>query len=312
MIRLTDVSYRYNDSKSGVNNVTVEFMTNSINCIIGDSGAGKSTLLHCINGLLPITSGNIEVIDNGKPLSIHEVDTLTWTRKFGYVMQGGKLISHYNVNDNLLLPCKVNGVTVSDSRLKLIKDLFNQVNLPYTDEFLSKYPRELSGGQCQKLSIISTIICNKAHLLMDEPFSALDPLSISELEEILMKLKSKYRLTVVIITHDINKALDISDQILVMKNGRVAQLGSVNSVLTDPCSFIRDSVELYDGVVPTVPWYYSRRRALSIMGAHGVRHINVIQNGIASKISWDAIRNSLATYPNIDVPLGEIVGEPVV
>ena len=162
----------------------------------------------------------------------------------GYAIQGSGLFPHLTCLENLSLIAKRKGW--SDRKIsKRAHEILEVVSLN-PNEFLKKYPKQMSGGQQQRVGIARSLFLNPRIMLMDEPFGALDPYTRTEIQDFFLSLKKQYELTVVLVTHDISEALKMSDEIIVLNNGKVEQQGSPHEIVTQPKS---DYIENYVSIV---------------------------------------------------------------
>lgn len=190
--------------------ISVGFRKEKITAITGRSGSGKSTLVKIINGLVEPTKGKVLV--SGKQLDYGNIQS--HQRKIGYVVQGNGLFPHLTVEENISLPGKIAKQTGD------VQELLSFVNLPL--EYGKKYPWQLSGGEQQRVAICRALFLNPPILLMDEPFGSLDTYTRTDLQEKLLELREKFRLTIIFVTHDIPEAHKLADDILIVENGQIA------------------------------------------------------------------------------------------
>ncbi|APF25420.1 betaine/proline/choline family ABC transporter ATP-binding protein [Clostridium botulinum] len=196
--------------------------------LIGSSGSGKTTLLKMINRLIEATSG--EIIVNGK--NIKEVDPIKLRRSIGYVIQQTGLFPHLTVKENIEIIPKLMGKTKEEVDKKT-NELLNMVGLN-PEEYMDRYPAELSGGQQQRIGVARAFAADAEIILMDEPFSALDPITRSELQEELFNIQKEYRKTIVFVTHDMDEALNLADKICILKDGKLLQYDTPEDILKNP------------------------------------------------------------------------------
>ncbi len=197
--------------------------------LIGSSGSGKTTLLKMINRLIEATSG--EIIVNGK--NIKEVDPIKLRRSIGYVIQQTGLFPHLTVKENIEIIPKLMGKTKEEVDKKT-NELLNMVGLN-PEEYMNRYPVELSGGQQQRIGVARAFAADAEIILMDEPFSALDPpITRSELQEELFNIQKEYRKTIVFVTHDMDEALNLADKICILKDGKLLQYDTPEDILKNP------------------------------------------------------------------------------
>ncbi|EQF26381.1 glycine betaine/L-proline transport ATP binding subunit [Clostridioides difficile CD160] len=216
--------------------LTVE--TGTLVVLIGSSGCGKTTTLKLINKLIKPTSGEIYI--NGKPIS--QENEIELRRKIGYVIQNTGLFPHLTIKENIeLIPRLKKEKSIEEIEQRTLQ-LLEMVGLD-SDEFLNKYPSELSGGQQQRIGVARAIATDAEIILMDEPFSALDPITRTSLQEQLFSLQDELKKTIIFVTHDMDEALKIADKICIMKDGRVAQYDTPENILRKPANdFVKDFI----------------------------------------------------------------------
>ncbi len=227
MIQFEQISKSYKTNKV-LNQVTFSIKSGSLVAIIGESGCGKTTLLKMINRLIKPTSGTIYIDDK----SIGSMDEVALRRKIGYVIQQTGLFPHMTVKENIeLIPKleKMSSKDIEDNTRKLMQ----MVGLD-CEEFLHRYPTELSGGQQQRVGVARAFATDPDIILMDEPFSALDPMTRSDLQDELVQLQAKLKKTIVFVTHDMDEAIKIADMICIMKDGDILQYDTPEHILNNP------------------------------------------------------------------------------
>ncbi|MGM8211209.1 ABC transporter ATP-binding protein [Virgibacillus sp. W0430] len=226
MICFEEVTKRYPDGTVALNNVSVTIPPHKLTAIIGPSGCGKTTLMKMINRLETPSSG--ELFIDEEPIS--QKDAVKLRRSIGYVIQRIGLIPHMTIAENIALVPDLLGWEQQqiDSR---VNELLQLVKLdPAT--YKNRYPLELSGGQQQRIGVARALASDPNIILMDEPFSALDPISREQLQKELKSLQVKIQKTIVFVTHDMDEALEIADLIVVMRNGKIEQVSSPNELLS--------------------------------------------------------------------------------
>jgi len=209
-------------------------------CIMGLSGSGKSTLVRHLNRLIEPTAGEISVL--GKDMLNLQAEELREmrARHIGMVFQHMALLPHRTVRDNVGFPLQVRGEPKS-KRWEVSQECLNMVNL---DGYEDRFPRELSGGMQQRVGLARALASDPEVLLMDEPFSALDPLIRRQLQDQFMALSAELHKTTVFITHDLDEAIRIGDRIAIMKDGLIVQIGTPEDIVTNPADdYVRDFVE---------------------------------------------------------------------
>lgn len=227
MIQFERISKRYK-TKQVLNQITFTINSGSLVAIIGESGCGKTTLLKMINRLIKPTSGTISI--DGK--NIGSMDEVALRRKIGYVIQQTGLFPHMTVKENIELIPKLEKMLPKDVE-ENTKKLMQMVGLD-CDEFLNRYPTELSGGQQQRIGVARAFATDPNIILMDEPFSALDPITRSDLQDELVQLQAKLKKTIVFVTHDMDEAIKIADMICIMKDGDILQYDTPENILNNP------------------------------------------------------------------------------
>lgn len=227
MIKFEKITKRYK-SKQVLKEINLTIEEGKLVTIIGESGCGKTTLLKMINRLIKPSSGFI-YINNKK---IQSIDEVMLRRNIGYVIQQTGLFPHMTIKENIELIPKLQKVD-SEKIIENTRKLMQMVGLN-CEEFLERYPTELSGGQQQRVGVARAFANNPDIILMDEPFSALDPMTRSDLQDELVELQSKLKKTIVFVTHDMDEAIKISDMICIMKDGEVLQYDTPENILRNP------------------------------------------------------------------------------
>ncbi|WP_254055035.1 glycine betaine/L-proline ABC transporter ATP-binding protein [Kiloniella sp. EL199] len=214
----------------GVANATMDIRPGEIFCIMGLSGSGKSTLVRHINRLLEPTAGSINV--NGQNIMAMDSDTLRQYRNehIAMVFQNFALMPHRSVLDNVALPLEIRGVN-KNQRMETAMKAIDMVDLT---PWGNKFAHELSGGMQQRVGLARALAADPEILLMDEPFSALDPLIRRQLQDEFMKLAAQMNKTTVFITHDLDEAVRIGDRIAIMRDGMVIQIGTPEDIVMNP------------------------------------------------------------------------------
>ena len=199
-------------------------------CLIGPSGCGKTTALKMINRLIKPTQGTILV--NGKDIS--QENEIELRRNIGYVIQQTGLFPHMTVRENIELIPKLKNK--KDTHLiDKVKDVLNMVGLN-PDEYLDKYPIQMSGGQQQRVGVARAFASEPDIILMDEPFSALDPITRNQLQDELLTLQNTVQKTIVFVTHDMAEAIKLADRICIMNDGKIQQYDTPEQILKHPAN----------------------------------------------------------------------------
>ena len=227
----------------GVYDVNFEVQTGEIFVIMGLSGSGKSTLIRLLNRLIDPTSGDI-YIDGQDVAKMNEVELRDVRRhKLNMVFQNFGLFPHRTILENTEFGLEVRGVD-KEERTRLAEQALDNAGLL---SFKDQYPDQLSGGMQQRVGLARALANNPDILLMDEAFSALDPLIRREMQDELLDLQAEHERTIIFITHDLNEALRIGDRIAIMADGQIMQIGTGEEILTNPANdFVREFVEDVD------------------------------------------------------------------
>ena len=238
-ISKTEALEKYN-SVIGVSNVSFDVNQGEIFCVMGLSGSGKSTLVRHINRLLEPTSGQILI--NGQDVMKLDRENLQKLRnkKIGMVFQNFALMPHRSVVDNIAMPLEIRGVSKND-RLDAANKILEIVEL---QGWGNKFAHELSGGMQQRVGLARALAADPEFLLMDEPFSALDPLIRRQLQSEFIKLSKQMKKTTVFITHDLDEAVRVGHRIAIMRDGKVIQIGTPEEIVVNPVDeYVADFVK---------------------------------------------------------------------
>ena len=239
-IEFSQVTKRYG-ANTVVDNLTLSIPAGETTVFVGSSGCGKTTTLRMINRMVEPQEGTITI--GGQ--NIADQDPYKLRRSIGYVMQSGGLLPHRTVLENVMTVPLLNGTSKSQAKERAL-DLLGTVGLDAS--LAQRYPAQLSGGQAQRVGVARALAADASILLMDEPFSAVDPIVRTELQEELLRLQGDLHKTIVFVTHDIDEALFLGDNIAVFApGGKLAQYGAPEEILTNPAndfveSFVSQSV----------------------------------------------------------------------
>jgi len=229
----------------GVSNASFEIRTGEIFVIMGLSGSGKSTMVRMLNRLIEPTAGRVLIDDENIVAMNEEALVATRRKKLSMVFQSFALMPHLTVLENAAFGLELDGVDKS-TREKRALEALEQVGLEAWGESM---PNQLSGGMQQRVGLARGLAVDPDILLMDEAFSALDPLIRTEMQDELLKLQAKARRTIVFISHDLDEAMRIGDRIAIMEGGRVIQVGTPEEILQNPADdYVR---AFFRGVDPT-------------------------------------------------------------
>lgn len=217
MIKFENISKSFDD-KLALDNINLNIHDGEFFVIVGSSGSGKTTCLKMINRLIDPSEGHIFI--DGK--NIRDMDIRNLRLNIGYVLQQGALFPNMTVYENIDLIPEMKKIS-KDKRKEKIRVFLKKVGLD-PDKYLQRYPDELSGGEAQRVGILRAIIANPKILLMDEPFSALDPIFKNQLQDLVKEIHDEIKITTVFVTHDMNEALKLGDRILILKEGKIVQI----------------------------------------------------------------------------------------
>ena len=230
---------KYN-SVIGVSDVSFDVKIGEIFCVMGLSGSGKSTLVRHINRLLEPTAGKI-LINNQDVMQFNKENLQELrNKKIGMVFQNFALMPHRSVVDNIAMPLEIRGISKND-RLDAANKILEIVEL---QGWGNKFAHELSGGMQQRVGLARALAADPEFLLMDEPFSALDPLIRRQLQFEFIKLSKKMKKTTVFITHDLDEAVRVGHRIAIMRDGKVIQIGTPEQIVVSPVDeYVADFVK---------------------------------------------------------------------
>jgi osmoprotectant transport system ATP-binding protein len=239
MIRLEELSKHYpSQPAAAVESLTLDIPEGEIVILVGPSGCGKTTTMKMINRIIEPTSGRI--ILDGEDVTRSDPNLLR--RRIGYVIQQVGLFPHMTIAENIATVPKLLGWDKKriDAR---IDELLETVNMA-PGQYRNRYPKDLSGGQLQRVGVARGLSGDPAVMLMDEPFGAIDPITRERLQNEFLRLQSEYRKTIVFVTHDIDEAIKMGDRIAILTEGsRIAQYGTPEEILTAPANdFVADFI----------------------------------------------------------------------
>ncbi|WP_336631510.1 MULTISPECIES: ABC transporter ATP-binding protein [unclassified Microbacterium] len=241
-IEFRSVTKRFADGTVAVDDFSLVLPAHRTTVFVGSSGCGKTTLLRMINRLIEPTSGEILIDD----APIRDRDPVQLRRGIGYVLQNAGLLPHFSVLDNVATVPVLQGTPKRQARERAL-ELLDIVGL---DRALAdRYPRQLSGGQQQRVGVARGLAADPNILLMDEPFGAVDPIVRSELQTETRRLQRDLEKTVVFVTHDIDEAFLLGDQVVILEKGaHIAQVGTPDEIIENPASeFVAEFVGVERG-----------------------------------------------------------------
>ncbi|WP_306009887.1 ABC transporter ATP-binding protein [Bacillus sp. MMSF_3328] len=228
MITFKHVGKKYPDGFVALKDIDFHIEEGELVALIGPSGCGKTTTMKMINRLIEPSSGQIFI--NGEDIS--KKDPVKLRRDIGYVIQQIGLLPHMTIEDNITLVPRLKGWEKEQYSDK-VDELLELVGLD-PKEYRTRFPGELSGGQQQRVGVIRALAAEPPIILMDEPFSALDPISREQLQDELVKLQETIKKTIVFVTHDMDEAIKIADRIAILKDGEIIQFDTPERILRYP------------------------------------------------------------------------------
>jgi len=236
MIEFEKVIKRF-DSFTAVDSISFTVPEGEVTVLIGPSGCGKTTSLRLINRMIEPTDGYIRV--QGRPVKSFRPEELR--RGIGYVIQSVGLLPHMSVRDNIgIVPRLLRWE--KERRHRRADELLQMIGLD-PETYGDKYPHQLSGGEAQRIGVARALAANPPILLMDEPFGAVDPLNREVLQKEFLKLQRQLKKTVIFVTHDLDEAIRLGDQIILMQAGTIVQHDTPERILAEPANqFVRDFV----------------------------------------------------------------------
>lgn len=242
MIEFVKVGKRYGEV-TVLENISLRIEQGELTVLIGPSGSGKSTMLRLINRMIEPSSGHI-MLHNKNTL---ELDPVAMRRGIGYVIQSIGLFPHMTVLENIAVVPSILG-TPKEQRFVRAKELLNLMGLE-PSQYSQRYPKDLSGGQQQRVGIARALAANPEVMLMDEPFSALDPITREGLQDEFARIRKSLNQTIVFVTHDIDEAIKLGDRVCILDDGKIQQYDTPEFMLKHPAndfvaSFLGEDREL--------------------------------------------------------------------
>lgn len=296
MITFDNITKTFANGKTAVHNLNIEIKQGEFFVFIGPSGCGKTTTLKMINQLIPQTEGDIFI--DGKRNSDYDIYQLRWN--IGYVLQQIALFPHMTIEENITVVPELKKWS-KEKMQKKAYELLDMVGLD-PEVYAERKPHQLSGGEQQRVGVIRALATEADIILMDEPFSALDPISRENLQNDLIDLMKRLHKTTVFVTHDMQEALKLADRICILRDGEVVQVGTPHELMHEP---VNDFVRKFVG------------------GSYGVeqtdidlRHIvfplkhaqDIYEETIQDTASFDEVLAALAKNERLTV---EAEGEPI-
>ena len=228
MIEFINVGMTYPCGNVGLKNINLTINESEITVFIGPSGSGKTTLLKMINRLEDNTTGEVKI--NRKNVKEYNIHKMRWD--IGYALQQVALFPHMNVEENIAIVPELKKWKKEKINAR-IDELLNMVGLE-PEKYRKRKPSELSGGEAQRVGIARALAADPKIILMDEPFSALDPITRASLQEDVKKLQKQIHKTIVFVTHDIEEAFLLGDKICIIQDGELIQSGTKQEIISNP------------------------------------------------------------------------------
>ena len=288
--------YKAYKNKSVLVNINQTIEDGEFFVLIGASGCGKTTLLKLINKLNAIDQG--DVLIDGR--SVRKIPLAQLPKRMGYVVQEGGLFPHMTIGDNIALPMKLAGLP-KDRIAARVDEMLEMVSLD-PGSYRGLYPSQLSGGQRQRVGVARAFAPDPPIILMDEPFSALDPVTRGELQDEVFKLQKRMNKTVVFVTHDMDEAIKLADRICIIQSGHIVQCGRPEEVLKHPAnSYVEEFIgrdKLWsnpefvkaEDIMLSRPVQASGNRsivqAIHIMGHYNVDSLLICEDGKLKGMVW--------------------------
>ncbi|KQV75167.1 ABC transporter ATP-binding protein [Aeromicrobium sp. Root344] len=267
MIEYRSIGKTFADGTEAVGDFSLQLPSRTTTVFVGSSGCGKTTLLRMVNRMVDPSHGQV-LIDDVDVATRNKVEL---RRSIGYVMQEAGLLPHRKVIDNVALMMRLKGASKKEARDRA-HEVLETVGLD--SSLANRYPAQLSGGQQQRVGVARGLVTDPNILLMDEPFGAVDPIVRDELQQELLRLQRELDKTIVFVTHDIDEAFLLGDQVVILKKGgEIAQVGSPADILAKPANdFVSSFIGLDKG-----------RRTLHVEERNGTR-IVVDESGKATGV----------------------------
>jgi glycine betaine/proline transport system ATP-binding protein len=280
----------------GVHDCSLSVATGEILVLMGLSGSGKSTLLRAVNGLNPVCRGEVRISDGDQMVSVTHADAATLRRlrltRVAMVFQAFGLLPWRTVRENIGLGLELAGMKVAERRAKVDE----QLALVGLADWAERKVGELSGGMQQRVGLARAFATDAPILLMDEPFSALDPLIRSRLQDELLELQETLRRTIIFVSHDLDEAFKLGNRIALMEGGRVVQAGTARDIIAAPANaYVADFV--------------AHMNPLGVLTAADVAHPGHAPGApeVAADVTVRAVMALLATSPELNVAGGGMI-----
>lgn len=290
MIQFKNVYKRY-DSAEVVKDFSLNVNEGEFFVLIGPSGCGKTTTLKMINQLTAHSEGSITI--EGKGLSEYNLQELRWN--IGYVLQQIALFPNMTVEENIVVVPEMKKWS-KDKMKERVTELLDNVGLE-PQKYRGRKISQLSGGEQQRIGVVRALAADPDIILMDEPFSALDPISRSSLQEDVLKLQRQLKKTVVFVTHDMQEAITLADRICVMNEGAIEQIGTAEEILKKPANdFVREFLRT------GLPHYKEDKHVQQIIDeGFFTKETKEVQESIEATDTIDSLTLKLSKHPIVHV-----------
>ncbi|NDL66635.1 betaine/proline/choline family ABC transporter ATP-binding protein [Anaerotalea alkaliphila] len=323
MIELKSVTKSYSEAAKVVDRLDLKVYEGEFVILIGESGCGKTTTMKMLNRLVEPTEGQI-IIDGQ---DIMKMDPIQLRRRIGYVIQKVGLFPHMTVGENIEVIPKLMKWD-KEKRKARTMELLDMVGLP-GETYYDRYPDEMSGGQQQRIGVARALATNPDIILMDEPFSALDPMTREQLQDELLKLQDELHKTIIFVTHDMDEALKLGDKIAVMKDGKILQYDTPERILKKPKDAYVEFFVGKDRLWKSPEMVYAKdimrknvartsmtrtvSHALELMKKRGVNTLAVVekQSDQPQEVLGFITRKELAKAMNEDMKIKDIMNKDV-
>ena len=227
MISFQNIEKSFNQQKV-LKKINLHIEAGELMVLLGASGSGKTTMLRMINALEKADDGSIRIADK----EFDEHDLLELRKGIGYVIQKVGLFPHYSVFDNVATVLRLKK-EAEKSIAQKVRHWLDKIGMP-ASVFGNKFPTELSGGEAQRIGLARALVAEPKLILLDEPFSALDPISRVQIRNEFRKIQKEQNLTAVLVTHDVLEAVSLADRICLLANGEIQQVGTAQEILFQP------------------------------------------------------------------------------
>ncbi|PQP81199.1 glycine/betaine ABC transporter ATP-binding protein [Paenibacillus sp. PCH8] len=304
MIQFENVSKQYPDGTTALRQVNLDINKGELFVMIGPSGCGKTTMLKMINRLIERTDGTVRI--NERLIDEYNIHELRWN--IGYVLQQIALFPHMTIAENIAVVPELRKWK-SEQIKERVHSLLNMVGL-HGDTYSERRPAELSGGQQQRIGVLRALAADPEIVLMDEPFSALDPMSREKLQDDILDIQRQMKKTIVFVTHDIQEAMKLGDRICIMKDGQIVQVGTPEELIQQPANdFVREFVGRSDVDInkQSVSEEESRINGLHVGSEEGRRDSVFDLESIMLPLAPGHVPKSAKTAVSVSITLTELV-----